>query len=163
MTGGARPVVGVAAAGVLLAVCLAAGNLLGTGAVVWFAAGGTLLAGAVGLNSAGSAVRPTPRYRNAPRERSRRSAPPRPYPRYRQLTRVVEQALRDERYFDRVLVPLLRQLRLDLGDGRALPVELTGLLDPARTPGTSATGRPGDRRLLTELIEALETSEQRWT
>jgi hypothetical protein len=147
-----------AAAGVLLGVCLAAGAALGTGAVAWVAAAGTLVVTLV----AASRVRPGPQYRQAPRNYGRRAESPRPYPRYHRLTLMLDQALRDRRYFDRVLVPVLRDLALDLADGRPLPPPLAALLDPDRPPETSTTGRPEDRQRLSELLDRLETPEERW-
>jgi hypothetical protein len=109
------------------------------------------------------------------RSSGRRTEPAPAFPRYDRLLGIVEHSLRDRRYFDRVLVPLLRGIVVDLAeppsDPRAeadalrerLGPRLAELLDPGRPADTMNTGRPEDARLIADLLDRLEPLERSWT
>lgn len=165
----ARLIAALGAAGLVVGGCLATGGLLGSAAVPW--AGGLLTL--VVTVAVAVRLRPPPPAAPPPRNRGRRVRPPLPFPRYRELVRTVEQALGDQRYFDRVLVPLLREIAADLTprdgpgpDPDARPAwlgpDLSALLDPLRPARTQSSGRPEDRRLLDQLLDRLDRPEERW-
>ena len=98
-----------------------------------------------------------------------RTIPNQPYPSYVKIESTVRSGLRDRRYFDRVLAPLLRDIARDL-DPDAPPGTLRErlgatwwpLLDPQRPP---VTGAPGDPTAPTaaELAALLDRLEDRST
>jgi len=155
----------------VLGLCLAAGALFGvtTAAAVAAAALALVLACALAV------LRPEA-FSGEPARASGRSTEPAPaFPRYERLLGIVTHGLRDRRYFDRVLAPLLHGIVLDLAEPPADPraraavlrerlgPRLYELLDPDRPAESQNTGRPEDDRLVADLLDRLEPLEQPWT
>jgi hypothetical protein len=164
-----RLVIALCGAVLILGLCLAAGALFGSTAASVVAG----IAAVVVLLCSLAALRPD-EVAGEPGRSSGRSAEPAPaFPSYDRLLSMVEYGLRDRRYFDRVVAPLLRGIALDLvhplgqtGNTTSLReqfgMELGELLDPDRPAETDNTGRPRDQALIADLLDRLEPLEQLW-
>jgi hypothetical protein len=160
----------ILAAALAFAVCLTAALTAGTRAAGWAAAAGVFVATIALLArlapAATVATRPYGRLRTEPKVG---------YPRYDRLAAMLSWALRDPRYFDRMLWPLLRDIALDLqrsagpdaaaGELRTLLGERFGwLLDGPGTAPSAVRGsqsRPG-RAELSALVDRLNELERSW-
>jgi hypothetical protein len=159
--------------GVILtfAVCLTAGLTAGTSAAGWAAAAGVFVAAIALLARLTPAVTLTTRTRERVRTEAKVG-----YPRYDRLCAMLSWALRDSRYFDRMLWPLLRDIALDLqraadpgaraGELRAaLGERFEWLLDgpPGNLSGASSARTRPDRAELSALLDRLNELERSWT
>jgi hypothetical protein len=161
----------ILAATLAFAVCLSTALTAGTRAAGWAAAAGVLVAALALL----ARLTPAPTVVSAPRA-SVRAQPKVGYPRYDRLAAMLSWALRDPRYFDRMLWPLLRDIALDLqrsaGPGAAaaelraaLGERFVWLLDGPERDQVAAAGpggRPG-RAELSALVDRLNELERSWT
>ena len=166
-----RTVATAVTAVLILALCLVTGALLGTGVAAGFGAAALVIV----LASSTTAVRPQWVAEAVHRSRGRRTTPAPAFPRYQQLERMLGQGLRDRRYFDRVVAPLLRGIAVDLIEPPADPTaeadalrerlgdEITRLVDPTRPHENANSGRPEDARLVAELLDRIEPLERSWT
>jgi hypothetical protein len=163
-----RAILGVV---LVFAVCLTAGLTAGTRAAGWVAAAGVFVAAIALLARLAPAVTLTSRTRERVRTEAKVG-----YPRYDRLSAMLSWALRDPRYFDRMLWPLLRDIALDLqraaGPGArsgelrtALGERFGWLLDgPPSDPATGSSGRARpDRAELSALLDRLDELERSWT
>jgi hypothetical protein len=158
----------ILAATLAFAVCLSTALTAGSRAAGWAAAAGVVIAAIALL----ARLAPAPTIASAPHG-SVRAQPKVGYPRYDRLAAMLSWALRDPRYFDRMLWPLLRDIALDLqrsaspadsGELRAVLGErFAWLLDE---PGTDAALPPGARPTraeLSALVDRLNELERTWT